>query len=128
MSHGLEQAIVTVECCNPVSLGHGRIVKGGIDKIHQGIVGDGLSHNRLANMDNFGGIGTETMNPQHFQRFPMKENLQHSGRLPGNLSPSDTLEVGMSHFVGDQRIGQLAFCLADRTDFGAGINPRRNIE
>ena len=88
----------------------------------QGVVGGGLAHHRLPHMDDFHGLVTEAVNPQHFQRFPVEQDLQHAHPLAGDLRPRQILEKRLAHFVGHAGLGELLFGAAHGADAGNGID------
>ena len=124
----LKQSIVTIKSGNPVRFCHRGIVERRIDEVHQSIVRLWLSHDRLADMDDLCCVSTETVNPKNLQSFSMKQDLQHSCCLAGDLCTGDALEMSVTDFVGNQGVGQFSFRFSNRTDFLTGVNSCRNIQ
>ena len=56
-----KQAVVAVERRDAIGFGHGRIVESRLDEVLQRIQAAWLAHDRLADVDNFGSVGPETM-------------------------------------------------------------------
>ena len=124
----LEEPVITIQSRHAVRLGHCRIVECRIDEVHQRVVRFRLSHNRLADVNDLGRVRTEAMNSEHFERFAMKQNLQHTRRLTRNLRAGDALEMGMTDFIRYGRFRQFPFRLSERTDFWTGVNPGGDIQ
>src|SRR5262245_39412555 len=97
----LEQPVVAIEGGDAVGLGHGGIVKGGVDEVHQRIVGWGLAHDGLTDMNDLAGVGAEAMHCKHGQGLAVKEDFEHADRLAGDLRTGEAAKLSVTDFVGN---------------------------
>src|SRR5690606_30420857 len=93
--------IQAIQGGHAVSLGHGRIVEGRVDKIEQRVGFSLLRHDRLPNVDDLRSLGAKTVNAQDLQRLAMEKDLQHARGAPCDLRPGEAAEIGMADFVRD---------------------------
>src|SRR5690606_23536708 len=87
----------------------------------------GLAHNRLTDMDNLGGLVTETVDSQQLLGLPVKQDLQHADGFTGNLCSGQVFEKRLPYLVWYLRLGQLPFRLTYRADFRNRINASGDI-
>jgi hypothetical protein len=62
----LKESIVAIECRDAVRFGHRRVIEGSIDEVFERIVGVGLFHNGLADVDDFRCVRAEAMDTEDF--------------------------------------------------------------
>ena len=83
----LENPIQSINGSNSISFSHGRIVKCRIHEIVEGVGGALLCHDGLPDMDDFGCVGSETMDPKNFKSLTVEQQLEHADGTARNLSP-----------------------------------------
>src|SRR5690606_28300020 len=123
----LRHPVVAVECGDPVRLGHGWVVEGGVDEVEQAVRLTLLRHDRLTDVDDLGSLIPEAVNAEQFQGFGVEQQLQHAGGLAGNLGAGEVLEEVMADLVRDLGGRQLPLGLADRTDLRNSVLAGRDI-
>ena len=69
----LKDPVQTVQRRDTVGFRHGRIVERGIDEVVQGVGLSFLIHDRLADVDDFRRLVTETVDTQNLTGFPVKQ-------------------------------------------------------
>ena len=68
----LKQSVVAVQRRHAVRFRHRRIVKRGVDEVQQRVGLALLRHDRLADVDDFGCVGPETVDAQHLKRLAVE--------------------------------------------------------
>src|SRR5699024_4564262 len=94
-----DDPIVAVQGRDSVRFGHGWVVEGSVDEVHQTVGIAFLRHDGLPDMDDFSGLITKAVNSEQLQGFSVKQQLQHPGRLTGNLGTSEIFEESMANLV-----------------------------
>ena len=85
--HISEKSIESIQRSDTIGFGHGRIVKCRIHEIVEGVGGALLCHDGLPDMDDFGCVGSETMDAKDFKSLTVEQKLEHADSAARNLSP-----------------------------------------
>ena len=115
----LENSIQAIQCGNPVGFRHGRVIERGIDEVVQRVGLSFLIHDRLADVNDFCGLVTETVDTQNLAGLPVEQDFQHAYRFSGNLRAGQILEERLSNLV--RHLGFSQFTLGFPTELISGM-------
>src|SRR5258708_15366271 len=115
----LTQAIQAVEGGSLIAFGERGIVEDGVDEI-----GDLAfeRENRLADVEEFGGVLAKNVNTQQVESFAVKEELEAAFGVASDLASGDFAVVGNANLVGHICFGELLFGFPDEEDLRNGVN------
>src|SRR5258708_16259882 len=118
----LTQAIQAVEGGSFRAFGESGIVEDGVDEIGD-LAFEG--ENRLADVEEFGGVLAKNVNAEQFESFAVKEELEAAFGMACDLATGDFAVVGNANLVGHISFGELLFGFPDEGNLRNGVNPVR---
>src|SRR5262249_11817833 len=118
----LAQLVDRVECGDFVGLGEGGVVEDGVDEL---VDGAAAGHDRLAEVDEFGGVRAEDVDAEEAAGVGGDEEVEHAVAVADDLAAGQFAVAGDADLVGDRGGGQGILGLPAVTDLRNRVDPDR---